>query len=76
MDGHSSYINVDFVKYCWNHKIIPVCLPPHSTHILQPLDLVIFSLLKRAYSTKVDEYAACGITGINKDYFIKILGEI
>ena len=76
MDGHSSYINVDFVEYCWNHKIIPICLPPHLTHILQPLDLVIFSLLKRAYSTKVDEYAARGITGINKDYFIKILGEI
>ena len=53
-----------------------LCLPPHLTHILQPLDLVIFSLLKRAYSTKVDKYAACGITGIHKDYFIKILGKI
>ena len=76
MDGYSSYINVDFIKYYQNYKIIPICLPPHLTHLLQPLDLVIFSPLKRAYSTKVNEYAACGITGINKGYFIKILGEI
>jgi len=76
MDGHSSHINVNFVEYCWNHKIIPICLPLHLTHLLQPLDLVIFSLLKHAYSTKVNEYAACGITGINKGYFIKIFSKI
>jgi hypothetical protein len=76
MDGHSSYINVDFVKYYWNYKIIPICLPPHLTHLLQLLDLVIFSPLKRVYSTKVNEYTAYSITGINKEYFLKILGEI
>ena len=36
----------------------------------------MFSRLKHVYSTKVNKYAARGITGINKDYFIKILGEI
>jgi len=76
MDGHTSHTNIDFVEFCWNHKIIPICLPPHSTHFLQPLDLVIFSVLKRLYSAKVDEYAARGITGINRGYFLRILGEI
>ena len=76
MDGYSSHVNIKFVKFCWSKKIIPICLPPHSTHLLQPLDLVIFSVLKRLYSSKVDEYAARGITGINRDYFLQILGEI
>jgi hypothetical protein len=76
MDGHSSYINVDFIKYCWNHKIIPICLPLYLIYLLQPLNFVIFLLLKHVYSTKVNEYVVCGITGINKGYFIKILGEI
>ena len=76
INGYSSHINVDFIKYCWNHKIIPIYLPPHLTYLLQLLDLVIFSPLKRAYSTKVDKYAARGITSINKEYFLKILGEI
>lgn len=76
MDGHRSYTNIEFIEFCWKHKIIPICLPPHSTHFLQPLDLVIFSVVKRLYSAKVDEYAARGITGINRDYFLQILGEI
>ena len=55
---------------------MPICLLPHLTHFLQPLDLVIFLVLKCLYSAKVDEYAARGITGINRDYFLRILGEI
>jgi len=76
MDGYSSHVNIEFVKFCWLKKIIPICLSPHSTHLLQPLDLVIFSVLKRLYLSKVNEFAACGITGINRDYFLCILGEI
>jgi len=76
MDGHSSHTNIEFVEFCWKHKIIPICLPPYSTHFLQPLDLIIFSVVKRLYSAKVDEYAARGITGINRNYFLQILGEI
>ena len=33
-------------------------------------------MVKRLYSAKVDEYSARGITGINRDYFLQILGEI
>jgi len=76
MDGYSSHVNIEFVELCWLKKIVPIYLPPHSTHLLQPLDLVIFSVVKRLYSSKVNKYAACGITGINREYFLKILGEI
>ncbi|OCK96260.1 uncharacterized protein K441DRAFT_553865, partial [Cenococcum geophilum 1.58] len=57
-------------------KIIPICLPPHLTHLLQLLDLVIFLVLKRLYLPKVNKFAAYGITGINRDYFLRILGKI
>ena len=76
MDGHSSHVNIEFIKFCWAKKIIPICLPLYLTHLLQPLDLVIFSVLKRLYLSKVDKYAARGITGINRDYFLQILSEI
>jgi len=69
-------VNINFVEFCWAHKIIPIYLPPHSTHFLQPLDLVIFSVLKRLYLSKVDKYVAEGVTGINREWFLKILGEI
>ena len=76
MDGYSSYTNINFMEFCWNHKIISIYFPLHLIYLLQPLDFVIFSVLKRFYSAKVDKYAARGITGINKDYFLKILGEV
>ena len=39
LDGHSSHYNWEFFDYCLNAKILPLCLPAHSTHLLQPLDV-------------------------------------
>jgi hypothetical protein len=50
LDGHESHLNQDFKDYCLEHKILTLCMPPHSSHILQPLDVVCFSPLKRKYS--------------------------
>jgi hypothetical protein len=41
-DGHESHVSEPFLVYCWQHKIVPFQLPPHSTHLLQPLDIGIF----------------------------------
>jgi len=76
MDGHSSYVNIKFVKFCWLKKIIPIYLPLYSTYLLQLLDLVIFLVLKRLYLSKVNKFAAYSITSINRDYFLRILGKI
>ena len=32
---------------CWLNRVVPFLLPPHSTHILQPHDLVTFAVLKK-----------------------------
>jgi len=42
MDGYGSHLTLEFVDYCQNNNIIPFCLPPHLTHLLQPLDVVVF----------------------------------
>ena len=49
LDGHKSHINAEFNEYYKENDIIPVCLPPYSSHLTQPLDVSLFSLLKRAY---------------------------
>jgi len=46
MDGHGSHLTIEFVEYCHSHKIIPFLLPPHLTHILQPLDIGVFQSYK------------------------------
>ena len=76
MDGHISYLSLDFIQYYKHVRIIPFCLPPHSTYHLQPLDRCLFGVLKKAYSDKIDEYILRGITGIIRGYFLEIYGQI
>jgi hypothetical protein len=45
-------------------------MPPHSSHILQPLDVVCFSPLKRKYSQRVRDLARRRVFYINKEGFL------
>lgn len=45
IDGHGSHISKDFLDYCDKNRILVMIFPPHSTHRLQPLDVVCFSPL-------------------------------
>lgn len=49
-DSHDSHISAEFVDFCIQKRIDLVLLPPHSSHILQPLDVGIFGPLKTAIS--------------------------
>ena len=42
LDGHGSHLTMEFIEYCYRSKIILAIFPPHSTHTLQPLDVVMF----------------------------------
>jgi 4-hydroxybenzoate polyprenyltransferase len=39
---------------CFSNKIYVVYLPPHTSHILQPLDLGVFASLKVVYKAEAD----------------------
>ena len=72
MDGHVSHVTWEFFDYCLHRKIVPFCLPPHSTHMLQPLDIGLFSPLQHHYSNILDEVMEGTFdTGINKGTFPK-----
>jgi hypothetical protein len=70
LDGHESHLDQDFKDYCLEHKILTLCMPPHSSHILQPLDVVCFSPLKRKYSQRVRDLARRRVFHINKEDFL------
>ena len=56
MDGHNSHFSGEFFSYCNDHRIQLYCLPPHLTHIVQPLDVGLFSPLQNYYSQRVEDY--------------------
>lgn len=41
---------MDFIEYCDKRRILLMVFPPHSTHTLQPLDVVMFKPLSQAYT--------------------------
>jgi hypothetical protein len=53
VDGHGNHLTKEFLQYCLIHKSLLSVLPPHSTHSLQPLDVVLFSPLSTAYSAEL-----------------------
>jgi 4-hydroxybenzoate polyprenyltransferase len=54
LDGHSSHLyNIDFMKLMRANNISVASLPPHTTHILQPLDDVPFANLKKVWNSNL-----------------------
>ncbi|TIC91612.1 Jerky like protein [Colletotrichum higginsianum] len=49
MDGHGSHTTTDFMWLCYINNIHLLFLPPHTSHVLQPLDQSVFSPVKAAY---------------------------
>ena len=49
---HSTY---EFITYCNVQKILPFKLPPRATHVLQPLDVMLFQPYKHWHANVVDE---------------------
>lgn len=70
LDGHSSHVSLQFIEYCEQHKILPLCLPPHSTHILQPLDVGVFSPLAKAYKSLIQSNSIFGAERVDNERFL------
>ena len=47
IDGHGSHLTLDFIDLARANDIIVYCLPPHTTHVLQPLDVAVYGPLKK-----------------------------
>jgi hypothetical protein len=49
LDGHESHNLVNSHRYCEELKIVTLCMPPHSPHLLQSLDVGYVAFLKKVY---------------------------
>ena len=76
LDGHESHATPEFDQFCKDNKIITLCMPPHTSHLLQPLDIGCYSPLKVLYGHEVSELARQGVFHIDKLDFLWIYQRV
>ncbi|KJZ70465.1 hypothetical protein HIM_10137 [Hirsutella minnesotensis 3608] len=76
LDGHGSHHTRQFIEYCDNHDIIPFGMPPNLTHILQPLDVVVFQPLKHYHAKALDVMVRDGLINITKLEFLSCIQQV
>jgi DDE superfamily endonuclease len=72
LDGHGSHLTPPFVEFCDQHKISILCMPAHTSHRLQPLDVSVFASLKHWYRRETDSRMRVSHVAVPKAAFIQI----
>ncbi|KAL0932787.1 transposase [Colletotrichum truncatum] len=75
VDGHESHHSAAFELFCQENNIITLCMPAHSSHLLQPLDVGCFQPLKNAYGRQIENKMRRGTTYISKEDFFAAFHE-
>ena len=76
LDGHSSHIDYATGKFCRQNRIELICLPPHTSHVTQPLDKGIFGPFKHEYRKLCNEFCQTHPgTSVDKFTFGRVFGK-
>lgn len=76
MDNQGSHIPTDFMWICFQNNIRLLYMPAHSSHVLQPLDLAVFSRLKSSYRAQIEKLAKYeNAAPIKKIRFVKYYNQ-
>jgi hypothetical protein len=65
-DGHDSHISGSFISHCIQNRITLLILPPHTSHLLQPLDVVNFGPLKKRLTAALSHLNEAQLVRIQK----------
>ncbi|RAL67200.1 hypothetical protein DID88_007977 [Monilinia fructigena] len=76
MDGHSSHITGSFIAFCIEKDIDLLILPPHCSHLLQPLDIAVYGPMKRYHALEVDRYSRAGVKRIQRAEWVGLFQNI
>ncbi|XP_054285350.1 uncharacterized protein LOC129001936 [Macrosteles quadrilineatus] len=55
-DNHSTHCSLQAILYCRENNVTFLTLPPHASHIIQPLDKCFYGPLKSAFSTEAEKW--------------------
>ena len=55
-DGHHSHISLELIRRAGDNNIVILCLPPNTTHLLQPFDIAVFAPIKKEWKKILKQY--------------------
>ena len=59
-DGHGSHTTTALITYTMQNNIILLQLPPHTSHLLRPLDVALFGPVKTFLSQELERLTIIG----------------
>jgi hypothetical protein len=71
-DGFGTHETLEILEFCFENNILLCRLPSHTSHKLQPCDIVAFAPLKAAYRDQVDRLEQGGVNTIGKEHFTSL----
>ena len=75
-DGHKSHKARDFINFCEQNRIIPLCFPSKLTHRLQPLDSHPFLAYKHYYRKHNNQAKKWGGSVTEKADFLRSIHKV
>lgn len=73
LDEHGSHTDIEFMWLCKQNKIAAIYLPAHTSHVLQPLDLAPFSIIKSSYRHQIQALSTLDDAApVKKERFISL----
>lgn len=55
-DGHNSHISIELIETAVKNNITLLCLPAHTSHLVQPLDVGVFKAVKQSWRKILQQY--------------------
>jgi hypothetical protein len=71
LDGHNSHCTYKFCEFAQKHNIVIICLPPHTTHALQPCDVGVFGPLSQHWKRTVTMSTSQHVAITRQNFLIK-----
>ena len=75
LDSYRSHLTPEFDRIYKENNIIAICIPTYTSHLLQPLDVGCFSVLKRLYGGAVSTIIQNRVDSIDKEDFLQLITD-
>ena len=77
IDGHYSHSSLELITRARSLGIHLFCLPPNTTHLLQPLDIGVFGPVKQCWRKILKQYKIkTRATNVTKEHFPELIKQL